>query len=42
MVAVPQAFEAAGVHKQWSYMENAVALTVLLKGAAQQVLSALP
>ncbi len=35
-------FEAAAAHNRWTEIEQAVALTVHLKGAAQQVLAALP
>ncbi len=35
-------FEAATAHNQWSDMEKAVALTVHPKGAAQQMLAAMP
>ncbi len=34
-------FDAAAAHNRWTEMEKAVALTVHLKGAAQQVLAAL-
>ncbi len=35
-------FETVAAHNQWTYVEKAVALAVHLKGAARQVLAALP